>query len=54
MLSTTPLQEYVFYAPRTDLLSANREGLLSLIGYFSLQLLGIGIGRFIYSEMLEP
>jgi len=54
ILAATPLQEYVFYAPRTDLLSANREGLLSLIGYFSLQLLGIGIGRYLYSEMLDP
>jgi len=54
VLSATPLQDYVFYAPRTDIVSANREGLLSLIGYFSLLLFGIGIGRFIFFQMVEP
>jgi len=49
VLSNTPLQEYVFYAPRTEFVSANREGILSLIGYFSLQLFGIGIGRLLYT-----
>lgn len=54
ILTATPLQSYVFYAPRTDLFSGNREGILSLIGYFSIQLMGIGIGRFLYCQMLEP
>jgi len=27
---------YMFHAPRTDFISANREGVYSLIGYISL------------------
>jgi GWT1 len=54
VLSATPLQNYVFFAPRADIISANREGLLSLIGYFSLLLFGIAIGRFLFFEMLDP
>lgn len=46
--------EYVFFAPRVDFVSANREGIISVIGYFSLQLVGVGLGRFLYYEMLDP
>ena len=48
------LEEFIFFAPRTDFISANREGILSVLGYFSLQIIGIGIGRLLYSEMLDP
>lgn len=54
VLTATPFQDYVFYAPRVDVVSANREGLLSLIGYFSLLLFGVGVGRFMLSQMVEP
>ena len=30
------VEQFVFFAPRTDFFSANREGILSLIGYFSM------------------
>ena len=46
--------QFVFYAPRIDFVSANREGLFSLIGYFSMQIIGIGLGRLLYEEMLDP
>lgn len=36
LLSEWGLDRYIFYAPREDLFSANREGIFSLIGYFSL------------------
>ena len=54
MITEWNLGEFVFFAPRTDFVSANREGLVSVIGYFSLQLIGIGMGRFLYSQMLDP
>ena len=44
----------MFFAPRTDVISANREGIFSVIGYFSLQIIGIGLGRLLYSDMLDP
>jgi hypothetical protein len=38
------------------MISANREGLISLAGYFSLQLIGMGIGRDFYQTLVydEP
>lgn len=48
------MAEYVFFAPRTDFISANREGIFSVVGYFSLQIIGVGMGRLIYEEMIDP
>jgi len=50
------LKTYVWYAPRTDMISANKEGILSVAGYFAIQLIGIGIGSDIYSNLVfkEP
>ena len=53
VLQQTELEEFVFFAEREDFVSANREGLLSLIGYVSLQFIGVGLGRFVYSQMME-
>ena len=47
------LMEYVFYAPRDDFLSANREGVFSIPGYLSIQFIGIGLGRFLYVQMVD-
>ena len=44
----------MFTAPRINFISANREGLFSLVGYFSMQIIGIGLGRLLYEEMLDP
>jgi phosphatidylinositol glycan class W len=30
------LEKFIFYAPRVDFISANREGIASLVGYLSL------------------
>jgi len=49
----TTFSEYMFHAPRTDFISANREGVYSLVGYISLQLIGTGFGRFILADMVE-
>ena len=48
------LTEYIFHAPRYDFFSANREGIFSVVGYFSMQIIGVGLGRFLYTEMLDP
>ena len=50
------LQTYVFHAPRENLISANKEGLFSIAGYFATQMIGIGIGSDIYNTLIyaEP
>ena len=40
-------REFVLFAPRTDLLSANKEGIVSLLGYFAIHLLGLSTGTMI-------
>ncbi|KAJ8686288.1 hypothetical protein QAD02_022082 [Eretmocerus hayati] len=51
-LSTKGLKEWVLSdAPRDDILSANREGWVSIPGYVGLYLIGIALGRLIYSTL---
>jgi glucosaminylphosphatidylinositol acyltransferase len=44
VLDNTSLTAYVFLAPRTNLLSKNREGICSFIGYLAIFLSGRGTG----------
>ena len=46
-LSVAGWREFVLFAPRTDLLSANKEGIVSLFGYFAIHLLGLSTGTMI-------
>ncbi|KAJ6524486.1 GWT1-domain-containing protein [Mycena capillaripes] len=46
-LSSFGLKHYVRTAPRLNLISANKEGIASLAGYFSIYLLGLSIGTLI-------
>ncbi|KIL66037.1 hypothetical protein M378DRAFT_161257 [Amanita muscaria Koide BX008] len=47
VLSYGGLQDYVLNAPRTSLVSANKEGIVSLPGYLAIHLLGLSIGTLI-------
>ena len=44
-LHSLGLKNYVFYGPRNDFVSANREGIVSSFGYLAVCLVGIDIGR---------
>ncbi|KAK0449720.1 GWT1-domain-containing protein [Desarmillaria tabescens] len=46
-LSVFGLQEVVLFAPRVGILSANKEGIVSLLGYLAVHLLGLSIGTMI-------
>ncbi len=50
-LNTTGLKQFIFYGPRNDIISANREGIFSSAGYLSLALIGMTFGRMIYNEL---
>ncbi|KIP02797.1 hypothetical protein PHLGIDRAFT_111619 [Phlebiopsis gigantea 11061_1 CR5-6] len=46
-LSSMGLMDYVLHAPRTSLVSANKEGLVSVTGYLALHLLGLSTGTIL-------
>ncbi|EPQ50545.1 GWT1-domain-containing protein [Gloeophyllum trabeum ATCC 11539] len=46
-LSLGGLQRYVLTAPRTTLVSANKEGIVSLVGYLAIHLLGLSAGTIL-------
>ena len=52
LITNYQLDKYIFYAPRNEFISANREGIASVVGYLSLQIIGIGLGNFMYKELL--
>ncbi|KHN94250.1 GPI-anchored wall transfer protein [Metarhizium album ARSEF 1941] len=54
LLGTTTLKAYVLAAPRTDLLSMNREGLFSFLGYLAIFLAGQDLGMFIIPRAINP
>ncbi|EKJ79491.1 hypothetical protein FPSE_00310 [Fusarium pseudograminearum CS3096] len=54
LLETTSLKAYVLTAPRTDLISMNREGIFSFIGYLAIFLAGQDTGMFVIPRNLVP
>ncbi|KAG6010467.1 Glucosaminyl phosphatidylinositol (GlcN-PI) nositol acylation protein [Claviceps maximensis] len=46
LLDTTHLKAYILTAPRQDLLSMNREGIFSFLGYLAIFLAGQHLGMF--------
>lgn len=47
ILESTPLKQFILIAPRTDLLSQNREGIFSMAGYLSIFLAGMDAGMYL-------
>lgn len=46
-LDTTDLGKFILTAPRTDIVSQNREGIFSFIGYLAIFLAGQSLGTFV-------
>jgi glucosaminylphosphatidylinositol acyltransferase len=53
VLESTSLKAYILSAPRTDLISMNREGIFSFIGYLAIFLAGQDTGMFILPRSLN-
>ncbi len=47
VLDNTALKAFILTAPRTDLLSKNREGIFSVLGYLSIYLAGQDAGMYV-------
>jgi phosphatidylinositol glycan class W len=47
------LQDWILNAPRVDLISANKEGICSFVGYLSIFLFGLECGVAIFQETIS-
>lgn len=54
VLESTDLKAYVLTAPRVDLLSKNREGVFSFIGYLAIFLAGQDTGMYVLPRSINP
>ncbi|KAL1890110.1 Glucosaminyl phosphatidylinositol (GlcN-PI) nositol acylation protein [Ceratocystis pirilliformis] len=54
MLYATPLQNYIIMAERVDLLSKNREGIFSFVGYLAIFLAGQDMGMWVLPRHIKP
>ncbi|KAF8843467.1 GWT1-domain-containing protein [Paxillus ammoniavirescens] len=46
-LSTGGLEDFLLDVPRSNIIYANKEGLISLLGYFSIHIMGLSLGTII-------
>ncbi|KAI9817110.1 MAG: Glucosaminyl phosphatidylinositol (GlcN-PI) nositol acylation protein [Pycnora praestabilis] len=53
-LEFTDLKAYILTAPRTDLLSKNREGVFSFFGYLAIFLAGQATGMYVLPRDIKP
>lgn len=53
VLESTNLKGYIFLAPRVDLISMNREGLCSFVGYLSIFLAGQDTGMYVLPRRIK-
>ncbi|KAK8065875.1 GWT1-domain-containing protein [Apiospora hydei] len=53
VLESTDLKAYILLAPRTDLLSKNREGICSFIGYLAIFLAGQDAGMYMLPRKIS-
>ncbi len=54
VLDTTALKGFILTGPRTNLISQNREGIFSFIGYLAIFLAGQGCGTIVIPRNLLP
>lgn len=54
VLETTSLKAFILAAPRTDLISMNREGICSFVGYLAIFLAGQDTGMFVLPRSINP
>lgn len=54
LLESTELKAYILTAPRTDLISMNREGIFSFIGYLAIFLAGQDLGMIVIPRNINP
>ena len=54
LLDRTGLKAFVLTAPRTDLVSMNREGICSFLGYLAIFLAGQDLGMLVIPRKIKP
>ncbi|KAF3764568.1 GPI-anchored wall transfer protein 1 [Cryphonectria parasitica EP155] len=54
VLESTSLKAYILTAPRVDLLSRNREGVFSFLGYLAIFLTGQDTGMYVLPRKINP
>lgn len=54
VLERTGLKAYILTAPRVDLLSMNREGVFSFVGYLAIFLAGQDTGMYVLPRSINP
>lgn len=53
-LNRTELKAYILTAPRVDIISMNREGIFSFLGYLAIFLAGQDLGMFVLPRKVNP
>ncbi|OTB19294.1 hypothetical protein K445DRAFT_314179 [Daldinia sp. EC12] len=54
VLETTSLKAFVLIAPRTDIISMNKEGICSFVGYLAIFLAGQDTGMYVLPRSIVP
>ncbi|ORY57728.1 GWT1-domain-containing protein [Pseudomassariella vexata] len=54
LLESTSLKAFILLAPRTDLISKNREGICSFVGYVAIFLAGQDAGMYMLPRRINP
>lgn len=54
VLESTELKAFILIAPRTDLISMNREGICSFVGYLAIFLAGQDAGMYMLPRKINP
>jgi hypothetical protein len=52
-LSLLGWSDFILHSPRRSFVEQNREGLVSVVGYFALHLIGLTVGSYIHTTQRE-